>query len=307
MCYCNIVSKIRGSLFSLGASGSIAKTATYQRNVSGQIARAKPEIPYRKSLQQQYQRWLYEDYVQYWHEQSLSVKQQWETNARPYHMTGFAYWMKYHLTNLPDIAGLWHLDHLTGSIVRDFSRNDNSGTVTGGSFVSGAIDNAFNISSTSDYINCGNDSSLALNYPFTLAGFIYPIGQNVFGIFVDRGSGSEGYTFYTDTSIQSLRFHTITSVENTDDLTDPYTFPLNTLHHFAFIYDGSKKEIFIDGSLSKSFSPRTGNVVHTSVPFMLGKRYTAPYGIVGYIDHLALYSRILSPVTILAHSLRRYP
>lgn len=117
------MAKVISPLLSLGATGSVGKKLTYQVNPSGQIVRKTPSLPRRQTLLQQYQRWLYEDYVQYWHEQTPAVKQVWEINARPHHMTGFAYWLSYHLTNLPDIVALWRMDETAGPTVADFSRN----------------------------------------------------------------------------------------------------------------------------------------------------------------------------------------
>jgi len=301
------MAKPKSPLLSLSAYGTLGNALTFQRRGKTVFTREKPTPTDRKSLPQLYQRWLYEDYVAYWNDQTAETKRLWETNARPLHITGFAYWIKYHLTNLPDIAGGWHLDFITGGAVIDFSKNANHGTVYGASITDGRIDKALWFDSVDDYINCGNDPSLNItaDLHFTWECFTFSYTQAF-----DYGT-LMGYVVWNwpalwhATWAEYIRFRIKFTSAGAVDIT-AFDAPRQKWLHIAATWDGQYVRVFIDGE-QKGISPDlTGDtLIAHSADFFIGKMNT--YRHKGIIDEVRFYNRALTPSDIKRHSERRYP
>lgn len=97
------VTKIRNPLFSIKASGSLAKTMSFVKRLGQPIVEKKPEIPDAKSLAQLSWRHMYLKAVALWHALSAAEKQEWESLARRRHMTGYAWFMSQCLKPNPGI------------------------------------------------------------------------------------------------------------------------------------------------------------------------------------------------------------
>lgn len=122
------MAKLKNPLLSLGAVGRLAKDIVFARRRKVNIVEKKPIPKDAKSLLQLDWRHMYQKAVLLWHALSATEKQEWESLARPKHMTGFAWFMsqclrpnpgiylplqggimsgdidmaKHHLTNLPE-------------------------------------------------------------------------------------------------------------------------------------------------------------------------------------------------------------
>lgn len=154
------MSKVKQGLFSLKAQGTVAGVLTYQKSSGVEIARGKPALPYFLTLPVQYQRWLYEDYVALWHQQTPATKATYRQAGVRHHLTAFQYWIKYQLSNLPDILGMWYLDRRFDAVAPDYSRNDNPATVFGASYVPSRIQDGLYFDGINDYCLITNHPSL---------------------------------------------------------------------------------------------------------------------------------------------------
>lgn len=95
--------KLKAPLLSLGASGSLARLITFVRRLKTDIVERKPIPTDAKSPAQLSWRHMYQKAVALWHALSAEEKQEWETKARPKHMTGFAWFMSQCLRPNPGI------------------------------------------------------------------------------------------------------------------------------------------------------------------------------------------------------------
>ena len=100
--YIFIVVKIKAPLMSLGASGLVG-AVSYLTRQKTKIAEKTPVVPDAKTLAQLSWRHMYQKAVALWHALSASEKQEWESLARPKHMTGFAWFMSQCLRPNPGI------------------------------------------------------------------------------------------------------------------------------------------------------------------------------------------------------------
>jgi len=87
------MAKLKKPLFSLDARNSLSKAITFVKRRGQNIAEARPVPPDAKSLAQLSWRHMYQKGVALWHALSAAEKQDWESQARSRHMTGFAWFM----------------------------------------------------------------------------------------------------------------------------------------------------------------------------------------------------------------------
>lgn len=292
---------------SLGARGTLGDTLTLQKRGAATLIRTKPIPAYRRSLLQVYQRWLYEDYAYLWRQQSIATKQEYASSGSRFHLTGFQYWMKYNLTNLPDIAAYWKLDEASGAIAYDSSRNQNAGTIIGASPTTGVIDGARLFDGVNDHIDVANSPSLSTGDELTIETFITPYDMSV-----HVGS------VYRSIIAKSLATHLwlivliaggfgarIAGVEVS------FAHAFDSLpHHFAAT---AKSNDFIilywDGYFKAQIAlplaiPSSANTLYIGND-PTGGFLVRPFD--GIIDQGIYYTRVLDPTEILRHSLRRYP
>ena len=301
------MTKLRAPLLGLSASGNIGDDITFGRTRGVNIVRTLPKPPDRKTLEQMYQRWDYQDYIYLWHQLSAAEKFQWESTARPHHMTGFAFWMSSRLTNLPNLAARYHLDQVSGVLVMDSSRNTNNGTVYGAFTVPGYISGALSFDGIDDYVDCGNNDSLSPTSSVTVLVWINPTTQpSGYGHINSKGNDN-CYQTRIHTIGSTYRFEGL--IKNSLGITvhldeGPYQ-PLGTFHHHAFVYNGTLIALYKDGILKNTIS-QTGLIETNAQNLLIGKRIDG-YFYANIIDQLSIYNRALSPEEIRTHANRRYP
>lgn len=97
------MAKLKSPFASLRASGRFTSILTFLRRFHSNIAELTP-IPHdTRSLAQLSWRSMYLKAVDLWHALSPLEKQSWESLARPFHMTGFAYFMSLALKPNPGL------------------------------------------------------------------------------------------------------------------------------------------------------------------------------------------------------------
>lgn len=301
------MAKPKTPFFSLKAHGTVGDALTMQKRGAGTMARKKPVPIDRYTLAQAYQRWLYQDYIAWWHDQTVEIKQLWETNARPYHMTGFAYWMKSKLNDLPDIAAGYHLDYITNNTAIDFSPNANHGTVYGASLVDGLIGHAFSFDGIDNRVECPPTSTNYLKDMTNLtveafaklsakgqdravfgkgAGIIlwYDIGDDYWQAYMNDGLAVGHYAKYTQAHPNlDQGYHLAARLLDTE---------------FSIWVDGTK------GAVTDTIPSRDDD---STRPFTIGVWDTTVKPFPGLIDHTTIYNRGLTASDIKRHSERRYP
>lgn len=97
------VVKLKQPLLSFLASGRLAEILAFRRRFGKTITEKKPVPPDARSLTQLSWRHMYQKAVALWHALSAAEKQDWESQARSRHMTGFAWFMSQALKPNPGL------------------------------------------------------------------------------------------------------------------------------------------------------------------------------------------------------------
>lgn len=301
------MAKTKTPFLSLGAHGSVGEAITAQKRGGSTLVREKPFPADPYSLPQAYQRWLYEDYAYLWTKQSAATRAEYRTGGSRFHLTGFQYWMKYNLKNLPDIIAMWHLDEKSGAIATDFSRNANHGTILGPSPSDGLIDGAQFFDGLNDIISVPYNASLDITTDFTIVCFARTldntllnqrvINRNIFG---DDQDGDYIMRFTNDDLFFYVRHAAVWANANFINIIQN-----DTWHALVAQKEGVNIRVYVDNVLGPNAGV-TGVSTNTH-PFYMGAMDTLDEPLEGNIDHIILRNRVLDSTEIARHSERRYP
>lgn len=301
------MTKTKTPFLSLGAKGSVGNTITAQKHGSATSVRSKPRPTDPYSLPQAYQRWLYEDYAYLWTQQSDATRALYRSAGVRFHLTAFQYWMKYQLTHLPDIAGLWHLDEKAGAVAYDYSRNGNNGILKGVTPADGAIAGGQYHDGINDWVDlraAPAHSKLVFSDtdPWTFEHWIEVNQTDHRQMYAGRFHSNEAFLCQFDAADISYRFRNRTGAYRTY-LADASAY-LNTLTHITWRADGAGNlALFINGDLIYQRDELTQMTFDA-----LGLGYSSiTMTFKGILDHSIVYLRGLDETEIKRHSGRRYP
>lgn len=291
----------------MGASGTIGRELTAQKRGNRTLLREKPLPAYRRTLPQQYQRWLYQDYVYLWLQLSAADKQTWQSNASRHHMTGFAFFMRDRLRNLPDIAGMWRLDTESGVTVSDSSRNANTGTIFGPTRTSGVIDGALSFDGIDDYVRMPYHPSLDMTTVVSMEYFFNPTPTaQIFQSPLSKGlHATQSYATYHALGWQDVSYmFRIGGALRTGGFANALT--IGSSNHVIVIFNAGFVRAYLRGVyLGEIDLTGFGTTLDTNTdPFYLGKSFEH---IGGILDNVIVYNRELDATEALRHSQRRYP
>lgn len=93
----------KNPLFSLDAIGSFGKNLVFRKRARGTVAQLTPRTQDARSFAQQQWRTMYQKAVALWHQLSPAEQDTWERQARPLHMTGYAYFISLALKPNPGL------------------------------------------------------------------------------------------------------------------------------------------------------------------------------------------------------------
>lgn len=270
------------------------------------MVRAKPTPfdPY--SLPQAYQRWDYRDYATVWNDLAEAGKVQWEIDARPYHMTGFNYFMRSRLTNLSNLLARWHLDAGEIHTAPDTSKNGNHATIFGASPCSGRIGGGLQFDGIDDYCQAPHDESLTTVARITIEAFIMLLSTQRGGIVAKMLDGEwTGYNFeYGFAGSKRLYFfsNAIGWVSNDTDIEADGKW-----HHVAVTmqppFAAGNLKFYLDGVPDGSGA--SASLGETTRFLLMGVNYGNQF-LNARLDEIRIENRPLSAAEILTHSLRRY-
>jgi len=293
--------------FGLGSHGTIGGLLTSQKRGSATLLRKKPVPTDPFTLAQSYQRWLYEDYAYLWTQQSAATRAEYRTAGSRFHLTGFQYWMKYHLTHLPDIAGMWHLDAHIGATTPDSSRHLNHATIFGASPSTGYIDGALYLDRINDYLRIPRQPQYDFRNGTLTLDFFLRINNTTDWIYIINHRGGLPNIWALTWSPAGKLYLYIDPGNAVDSAIGHIT--AGQLHHIICHYQDQSLNghIFIDGI------DRTAAVNNRAFTFGAGDIYVGvrasdlTQNLDGDLDHLIIHTRELDQTEITRHSLRRYP
>ncbi len=301
------MAKLKTPLLGFEAHGSIGGSLTYQGRGKTAIVRSKPVLPYFLTLPSQYQRWLYQDYALLWTLQTTATKQIYASTGVRFHLTGFQYWMKYHLKKLPDILGYWRLDDTFGATTPDSSRNGNTATIIGASPIGGVIDKALYFDALNNRLECGNDPSLVVTGDFSLETFIYLYDVLVDYAIADRNAINNFYWRIDGVGKQNL--YVKLNDDSYEQKLSNTELTAGVWHHIVANWHNATKtiEFMLDGE------PDGGGVLTLPLrttgwqPLYLGAYNITLQDLKGNLDQFIYRNRTLHASEAKLHSTRRWP
>lgn len=301
------LSVIKNPCLSLGARGTIGESLTFTKRRGVDIAEKKPVLPYSRTLPLQYQRWLWRDYAYLWTQQSEATRREYAAAGSRHHLTSFQSWMKYQLTNLPDLSLYLKLDEREGAVTHDSSRNLNHGTVVGASVAAGVIDVARYFDGLNDHITtpmAGFDYTRGTFECFLTAdNWADNVYRNVFG-----GQVGATYLEMMKSKIGRNLFLVLQGVGIIIIIAPPGLFVDGTLYHVAATWDFDTDVYsgYVDGVLCvTSVLPFVSPT--TPATFYLGSRHNNTQWWQGILDQATVWKRALDVNQILEHAERRWP
>ncbi|MBA7581025.1 hypothetical protein ES708_22924 [subsurface metagenome] len=116
------MAKLKVPLLSLSAQGRLGKAISFVRRRGKNIAEKKPVVPDAKTLAQLSWRHMFQKVVVLWHALSAAEKLEWESLARPKHMTGYAYFLSQCLRPNPGIYLPLQGGKMSGDVDMDKNR-----------------------------------------------------------------------------------------------------------------------------------------------------------------------------------------
>jgi hypothetical protein len=165
-------------------------------------------------------------------------------------------------------AGVWHLGETSGGAgaIKDSTSNNNDGTDSGGPTFgqSGQIGNSLQLNGTDDYIDCGNNATLDVNYitiEFWLNINTWVDNQGIIA------KGDDAYRQYWIWTYNSAGSFEIDEGTNYNDVWLPTA---GQWEHLVLTYDGSNVVAYRNGTQENIYAQTTGPIDATVQPLLFG-------------------------------------
>jgi len=195
-------------------------------------------------------------------------------------------------------VAIWRFDEGEGTAARDSSGSQNNGTIHGATWAKGISGHALQFDGKDDYVHCGTGEHLSFGPgDFAVLGWMASVSRRDHNFVASkrdwyslnswcitmRGTGL--LTFYHDN-------RALGSASKLDD---------GMWHHFAFVRNGEKGQVYIDGRLERE-----------SPTFFRGKSLTNEYPLIlggmnrfeGVLDEVTVYQAALTAANVEAHYLK---
>ncbi|MHC4504069.1 MAG: LamG-like jellyroll fold domain-containing protein, partial [Planctomycetota bacterium] len=202
------------------------------------------------------------------------------------------------------LVGHWKFDEGEGTVARDSSGRGNDGAVKGGARrVEGRIGGALEFDGIDDYVDCGNNASLAVSAAITMTLWVNRRGrggdQRI--IYHGGGWGDDGYCLgYNNNRVKAELQNTGTG-KKTEWGSGVAAPPDNEWHHLAFMWDDADDtmSLYIDGVDTGARSRFPGPMGSPTRNMTVGSK-GGGHHFKGLVDDVRIYDRALSAVEIAA-------
>ncbi len=207
----------------------------------------------------------------------------------------------------PALVGWWTLDEGAGTTALDSSGNGNDGSLNGNpQWVTGQLKGALEFDGSGDFIDCGNDSSLAFGDAVTMAAWIKlaAVGAD-YKIAGNENDADGGYkiSIYSDSKLEfEIRTSGNDAVLNRD-IAGGTEFAANTWYHVAGVYSRADGYIrtYVNGVLDRDMATTQALGVSPGNFYIGCEPYnTGEHNFNGTLDDVQLYNRALSAAEVLA-------
>ena len=199
-----------------------------------------------------------------------------------------------------NVVGIWRFDENEGEIALDSSEYGNDGKLMNGpARVPGKFGGALEFDGVDDYVDCGNEESLAITTSMTIMGWVKP-GDMVSALgwhrFAARGEYDTGWMLgITNTGKPDL-----TVTNSGGGFVTMYgltTTEVGTWYHIAGVVDSEAKRVYIylNGELDNDPLEHSGEMMDPNVPMVLGKSgMDNRYVFHGVVDEVMIFNVALS-------------
>ena len=200
-------------------------------------------------------------------------------------------------------TGVWHFEETSGSKTFDSSGNNNVGTLTSITSVTGKYSNAFKFDGSSSYIDIiDSPSNNITGNQITIEAWINVTGsgyRQIVARSIGAGASDRQYGMYVGGVSNGLGFDLQTSAGRID-LENQGNVPLNVWTHVAVVYDGSQMIWYINGTRT-GYTSQNGNIVSKASNVNIGRFVTATSYFNGTIDEVRIYPKALIAGEIKEH------
>jgi len=211
---------------------------------------------------------------------------------------------------IPDVYALYHLNSLNGFIAYDSSGNGRDGVLTNmeeSDWVVGKLNNCLQFDGVNEFVNCGQIAGFERNVPFSVDGW-FKQGVSKDGLIICKDQNVSPYRGWGVNMLISgaIRFFLINNTNNRVDVQTNQIFNDNVWHYFAISYNGSSSasgvKVYIDGilrAITTSYDNLTDTILIAN-NLSIGARDNGVGGIQGWLDELAIYTKVLTAEEVLA-------
>lgn len=200
------------------------------------------------------------------------------------------------------LIAYWSFQEGCGTSVRDRSGNGYHGTLNGGTWQTGVVDNALLLDGVDDNIDLGN-SPINPAGDFTFACWVRKDTGSGDEVLLQKKGSSENFAdFMAGLTNRRPTFKSAPSFGNSGDQNASSTVPADgNWHHIATTYNGIDMKFYLDGTLRNTRSPVWGYINGTAGPTAIGSRPDRSGAFfAGSIDEMVLYNRALTNGDVLA-------
>lgn len=237
-------------------------------------------------------------------------------NVRRSFVAALTFSKPYSLVVLEDAPLLyWRLGESVGTTAVDSSGASRSGTYAGSPTL-GATgytrdgDTAVTFDGIDDQVSRASDPALMFPGSFTLEGVFksadFSASSTPRILSKEAVNGADGYNVQaalTGTR-PTLFFRTVGMLNPADsnpNMISAMTLDLNVRYHFACVWDGTTKYMYINGVLDTSYATTGTTLTTNTAAFVLANTASGGRIFKGDIDEVALYATALSPQRIATH------
>jgi hypothetical protein len=141
-----------------------------------------------------------------------------------------------------------------GSVFRDLSGNDNTGTLTNYPTYNGSNNGSISFDGVNDFVTCGDRESFKVGSQLTLEGFFNINSYVNWGGIIGKSNSVKGvYAMHLSPSAARIRFSYNSVTPWTTNVVDGnYALVANQWVHSVITYDGTNLNFYINGALDKT-------------------------------------------------------
>jgi PKD repeat protein len=205
--------------------------------------------------------------------------------------------------NTVGLVAAYGFEEATGSQVIDVSGNANHGAISGATRLkTNHFGKALKFNGTSNWITVNDSASLDLTNGMTVEAWVYPTARmsGWRSVILKEASGFGTYHFYANSNLGQPS--TVISVGGAEkELSSGQTLPINSWTHLAATYNGSRQDLYVNGTLVGS-RPQSGAIDVSDGKLRIGGNAVWGEYFTGYIDEVRIYNRALAQAEIQADS-----